>query len=139
MHWYLIFLSKHISLYALGRLKWILDTIWHFNQNVKIFEWDKLHLTALKKETYFSNRTNFSQLSFQYMFVQMIWKRNKNCVLRDPRHFGVSYKDQVLSKARFAKSVSNWTTYLWQNLFPIGRPIYSKIYSFDESNCWPRK
>ena len=31
----LIFLSKHISLYALGRFKWILDVIWplkqHFN------------------------------------------------------------------------------------------------------------
>ena len=28
----LIFLSKHISLYALGRLKWILDIIWPLNQ-----------------------------------------------------------------------------------------------------------
>ena len=32
----MIFLSKHISLYALNRLKWILDIIWpsnqHFNQ-----------------------------------------------------------------------------------------------------------
>ena len=29
----LIFLSKHISLYALGRLNWILDIIWHLNQH----------------------------------------------------------------------------------------------------------
>ena len=65
----LIFLSKHISLYALGRLKWILDIIWILNQhfnlknlkklgktslNVKFFDWDYLHLTALMKESYFS-------------------------------------------------------------------------------------
>ena len=34
----MVFLSKHISLYALGRLKWILDIIWPLNQhfNLKI-------------------------------------------------------------------------------------------------------
>ena len=32
----LIFLSKHISLYALGRLKWILDIIWPLNQHFKL-------------------------------------------------------------------------------------------------------
>jgi hypothetical protein len=32
----LIFLSKHISLYALGRLKWILDIIWPLNQLFKL-------------------------------------------------------------------------------------------------------
>ena len=30
------FLSKHISLYALGRLKWILDIIWPLNLNFKL-------------------------------------------------------------------------------------------------------
>ena len=30
------FLSKHISLYALGRLKWILDIIWPFNQHFNL-------------------------------------------------------------------------------------------------------
>ena len=32
----LTFLSKHISLYALGRLKWILDIIWPLNQHFKL-------------------------------------------------------------------------------------------------------
>ena len=32
----LIFLSKHISLYALGRLKWILDIIWPLNQHFNL-------------------------------------------------------------------------------------------------------
>ena len=69
----LIFPSKLISLYALGRLKWILDIIWPLNQhsnlknqrnrkktsfNDKFFEWDYLHLTALMKETYFKNHRN---------------------------------------------------------------------------------
>ena len=33
-HWY--FYHKHISLYALGRLKWILDIIWPLNQHFKM-------------------------------------------------------------------------------------------------------
>ena len=32
----LIFLSKYISLYASGRLKWILDIIWPFNQHCNL-------------------------------------------------------------------------------------------------------
>ena len=32
----LIFLSKHISLYALGRIRWILDIIWPLNQHFKL-------------------------------------------------------------------------------------------------------
>ena len=32
----LIFLSKHISLHALGRLKWVLDIIWPLNQHFKL-------------------------------------------------------------------------------------------------------
>ena len=32
----LIFLSKHISLHALGRLKWILDSIWPLNQHFRL-------------------------------------------------------------------------------------------------------
>ena len=32
----LIFLSKHISLYALGRFKWILDIIWPLNQQFNL-------------------------------------------------------------------------------------------------------
>ena len=32
----LIFLSKHISLYALGRIRWILDIIWPLNQYLKL-------------------------------------------------------------------------------------------------------
>ena len=32
----LIFLSKHISWYALGRLEWILDIIWLLNQHFKL-------------------------------------------------------------------------------------------------------
>ena len=32
----LIFLSKNISLYALGRLKWILDIIWPLNQHFNL-------------------------------------------------------------------------------------------------------
>ena len=32
----LTFLSKHISLYALGRLKWILDIIWPLNQHFNL-------------------------------------------------------------------------------------------------------
>ena len=32
----LIFLLKHISLYALGRLKWILDIFWPFNQHFNL-------------------------------------------------------------------------------------------------------
>jgi hypothetical protein len=32
----LIFLSKHISVYALGRLKWILDIIWPLNQHFNL-------------------------------------------------------------------------------------------------------
>ena len=63
----LIFLSKQISLYASGRLKWILDIIWPLNQHFKLknqrnwlnkFKCENfgmwLHLTALKKKTYFS-------------------------------------------------------------------------------------
>ena len=51
----LIFLSKHICVYALGRIKWILGIIWPWNQhfnlknqrnwkktslNVKYFDWE---------------------------------------------------------------------------------------------------
>ena len=65
-----MFLSKHISLYALGRIRWILNIIWPLNQhfrlkktkklaktslNVKILECDWLHPCALNEETYFSN------------------------------------------------------------------------------------
>ena len=32
----LIFLSKHISLHALGRLKWVLDIIWPLNQHFNL-------------------------------------------------------------------------------------------------------
>ena len=32
----MIFLSKHISLYALGRIRWILDIIWPLNQHFKL-------------------------------------------------------------------------------------------------------
>ena len=32
----LIFLSKHISLYAIGRFKWTLDIIWNLNQHFKL-------------------------------------------------------------------------------------------------------
>ena len=32
----MIFLSKHISLHALGRLKWVLDIIWPLNQHFKL-------------------------------------------------------------------------------------------------------
>ena len=32
----MIFLSKHIILYALGRIRWILDIIWPLNQNFKL-------------------------------------------------------------------------------------------------------
>ena len=32
----MIFLSKHISLYALGRIRWILDIIWPLHQNFKL-------------------------------------------------------------------------------------------------------
>ena len=32
----LIFLSKHISSYALGRIRWILDIIWPLNQHFKL-------------------------------------------------------------------------------------------------------
>ena len=32
----LTFLSKPISLYALGRIRWILDIIWHLNQHFKL-------------------------------------------------------------------------------------------------------
>ena len=32
----LIFLSKHISLYALGSIRWILDIIWPLNQHFKL-------------------------------------------------------------------------------------------------------
>ena len=32
----LIFLSKHISLYALGRIRWILDIIWPLNQHFRL-------------------------------------------------------------------------------------------------------
>ena len=32
----LLFLSKHISVYALGRLMWILDIIWPLNQHFKL-------------------------------------------------------------------------------------------------------
>ena len=55
-------------MYSLGRLKWILDIIWPFNQHFNLknqrnwikqvlmiifFEWYQLHLTALTKENYF--------------------------------------------------------------------------------------
>ena len=32
----LIFLSKHISLHSLGRLKWVLDIIWPLNQHFNL-------------------------------------------------------------------------------------------------------
>ena len=64
----LTFLSKHISVYALGRLKWILDIIWPLNQlfNLKnqrnwkkqvwmLNFWLGLLVTALMKETYFTS------------------------------------------------------------------------------------
>ena len=66
----LIFLSKHICVYALGRIKWILGIIWPWNQHFNLKNqrnWKKqvwmwiflsgvncilMHCT--KKETYFS-------------------------------------------------------------------------------------
>ena len=55
----LIFLSKHISLYALGRLKWILDIIWPLNQHLNL-----------------KNQRNWIKQVFMFKFLTGI-----NCIL----------------------------------------------------------
>ena len=64
----LIFLSKHINLYALGRLKWILDIVWPLNQ----------HFNLKNRRNW---RTTFFMLRFLIGIICILLQRPKKLTL----------------------------------------------------------
>ena len=70
----LIFLSKHISLYVLGRLKWILDIVWPLNQHFN-----------LKNQR--NRRTTFFMLRFLIGIICILLHRPKKLTLTNPTYF----------------------------------------------------
>ena len=65
----LIFLSKHINLYALGRLKWTLDIVWPLNQ----------HFNMKNQRNW---RTTFFMLRFLIGIICILLHRLKKLTLR---------------------------------------------------------
>ena len=70
----LIFLSKHISLYALGSLKWILDIVWPLNQ----------HFNLKNGRNW---RTTFFMLRFLIGIICILLHRPKKLTLRYKCYF----------------------------------------------------
>ena len=77
----LIFLSKHISLYALGRIRWILDIIWPLNQHFKL-----------------KNQRNWLKQVWMWKFWNVIncillhWRKKLTSTLSEPTFFWVSHE-----------------------------------------------
>ena len=106
----MIFLSKHISLYALSRLKWILDIIWPLNQHFKL-----------------KNQKNWLKHVWMLKFWDVIncifvhWRMKLTLVKIGPRScwmnpkyillcIVLSRKSLMKKLAIFARRISNYTT-----------------------------
>ena len=84
-----IFLSKHLSMYALGKLKWILDIIWPLNQHFKLKKSKKLAKTTSKKQQEFSNRRQIKENLWQNQVgnVKISWLLWKKAKLKTIEYF----------------------------------------------------
>ena len=119
----LIFLSKHISLYALGRLKWILDIIWPWNQHFNLknqSNWVK-QVLMIK----FWSGVNCILLHWPKKLTLACWLCSNICVRNAIRVMMCSYLTSLGASFRWnfssddLKSVMNFL-YSWPDL---ARPI----------------
>ena len=77
---------KHISLYALGRLKWILDVIWHLNQHFNL-----------------KNQRNWIKQVLMLRFLMSItslWEVPHFIYFHKKRHFAAPLKENKTKNSR---------------------------------------
>ena len=125
----MILLSKHISLYALGRLKWILDIIWHFklkNQRNWLKQvwmlkfWSVIYCIFVhwtKKFTLVTICIWAKQIVLQYLKKAFIWKSRLEAL-----------------KSTKANLIELWPlmkTWTWRREWKVACPKWSVIPQLD--------
>ena len=93
----MIFLSKHISSYALGRLKWILDIFWPLNQ----------HFNLKNQRNW---RTTFFMLRFLIGIICILLHRPKKLTLVNLKNMGLNiYKTSRYNRSHYeCPNLSSW-------------------------------
>ena len=107
-----IFLSKHISLYALGRLKWILDIVWPLNQ----------HFNLKNRRNW---RTTFFMLRFLIGIICVLLHRPKKLTLRENILILCCKKPSISIEFTWKLTGKTWKVY---SQVPNKQRVYSLNY-----------